>query len=317
MFNQSRLQTVLAQYKKDFLEKHWEEEKYKWEAVKTFQDNWDIQAKDFSDMLGRSLAKAGNLLTSMNNFPAGMIIGFAKAAPEEVRSMYMDLFDESKDVYERIGNFKKQADGLLEKYGNGAKQHYQYENAITTYLWLRYPDKYYIYKYSEGKTVSDELESSYSFKKGAYKENLRSFFGLYNEICEELKKDAELVHLFKSQLTDQYYPDPELKTLTGDVGFYISHDYLQQGNATKENISSKNSDSGKDAGASANIETTGHGNWWLNANPKIWSFFNLQVGEIQDYTLYNENGNKRHVFQNFIDAKAGDLVIGYEANPVK
>lgn len=107
MFNQSRLQTVLAQYKKDFLEKHWEEEKYKWEAVKTFQDNWDIQAKDFSDMLGRSLAKAGNLLTSMNNFPAGMIIGFAKAAPEEVRSMYMDLFDESKDVYERIGNFKK------------------------------------------------------------------------------------------------------------------------------------------------------------------------------------------------------------------
>ena len=32
MFNQSRLQTVLAQYKKDFLEKHWEEEKYKWEA---------------------------------------------------------------------------------------------------------------------------------------------------------------------------------------------------------------------------------------------------------------------------------------------
>lgn len=47
MFNQSRLQTVLAQYKKDFLEKHWEEEKYKWEAVKTFQDNWDIQAKDF------------------------------------------------------------------------------------------------------------------------------------------------------------------------------------------------------------------------------------------------------------------------------
>lgn len=188
MFNQSRLQTVLAQYKKDFLEKHWEEEKYKWEAVKTFQDNWDIQAKDFSDMLGRSLAKAGNLLTSMNNFPAGMIIGFAKAAPEEVRSMYMDLFDESKDVYERIGNFKKQADGLLEKYGNGAKQHYQYENAIATYLWLRYPDKYYIYKYSEGKTVSDELESSYSFKKGAYKENLRSFFGLYNEICEELKK---------------------------------------------------------------------------------------------------------------------------------
>ena len=57
--------------------------------------------------------------------------------------------------------------------------------------------------------------------------------------------------------------------------------------------------------------------WWLNANPKIWSFSDLQVGEVQDYTLYNENGNKRRIYQNFIDAKAGDLVIGYESNPVK
>lgn len=32
---------------------------------------------------------------------------------------------------------------------------------------------------------------------------------------------------------------------------------------------------------------------------------------------YNENGNKRRVFQNFLDAKVGDIVIGYEANPVK
>ena len=39
-------------------------------------------------MLKKSLDNAGNLLTSANNFPAGMIIGFAKVAPEEVRSMY-------------------------------------------------------------------------------------------------------------------------------------------------------------------------------------------------------------------------------------
>lgn len=39
-------------------------------------------------MLKKSLDNAGNLLTSANNFPARMIIGFAKVAPEEVRSMY-------------------------------------------------------------------------------------------------------------------------------------------------------------------------------------------------------------------------------------
>lgn len=60
-----------------------------------------------------------------------------------------------------------------------------------------------------------------------------------------------------------------------------------------------------------------HRYWWLNANPKIWSFSDLAVGEQQSYTLYNDNGNKRRIFQNFLDAKAGDMVIGYESNPVK
>ena len=43
----------------------------------------------------------------------------------------------------------------------------------------------------------------------------------------------------------------------------------------------------------------------------------MPVGEVQDYTLYNDNGNKRRIFQNFLDAKAGDMVIGYESTPVK
>ena len=41
--------------------------------------------------------------------------------------------------------------------------------------------------------------------------------------------------------------------------------------------------------------------WWLNANPKIWSFSDIAVGEVRSYTLYNENGNKRRIFQNRAD----------------
>ena len=105
--------------------------------------------------------------------------------------------------------FKLQSSILLEKYGNGAAQHYQYENAISTYLWLRYPDKYYIYKFGEVKTVAGELESDYRFKKGAYADNIRNFLKLYDEISAALKEDTELVNLFQSQLTDTCYPDPD------------------------------------------------------------------------------------------------------------
>lgn len=435
MFDQFRLKDVLAHYKQNFVSTQWGNEKYKWEAVKWFQDNWDVNAQNFPEMLNRSLDKTFNLLASSNNFPKGMIVGFAKAAPEEVRAMFIALFDESKDVYERMNAFKLQSSILLEKYGNGAAQHYQYENAISTYLWLRYPDKYYIYKFGEVKTVANELEAEYHFKKGAYADNIRNFLKLYDEISLVLKEDTELVNLFQSQLTGTCYPDPELKTLTIDVGFYISRFYAQKdsevqvesgwfpatytpgfsegdwmkllgdleifttasleimkrmkdygGQATCTQLAVKYGESKNfySAGSSAlakriadktgcpvmeedtenskwwpilyvgryaskeeqgsytwrlrdelsaaldkvdlsGIELyvkaapggEGHGYWWLNANPKIWSFSDIAVGAVQSYTLYNENGNKRRIFQNFLDAKAGDMIIGYESNPVK
>ena len=434
MFDQFRLKDVLVAYKQNFVAKQWGDEKYKWEAVKWFQDNWDVNAPDFAEMLNRSLDKTFNLLASNNNFPKGMIVGFAKSAPEEVRAMFIALFDESKDVFERMDAFKMQSSILLEKYGNGAAQHYQYENAISTYLWLRYPDKYYIYKFGEVKTVASELESDYRFKKGAYADNIRNFLKLYDEISAALKEDTELVNLFQSQLTDTCYPDPELKTMTIDVGFYISRYYSQKDSApdttswygadfdpglsiedwskllkdetvfttgaleimkrmkdyggmasctqlavkygetknfynsgsvalarrvceaTGVNPNTRDDgttqwwtilytgrDAGKDEDGSfiwklrdelsaaldkadlSGIELyvaaapgeQDRGYWWLNANPKIWSFADIAVGEVQSYTLYNENGNKRRIFQNFLDAKAGDMIIGYESNPVK
>lgn len=434
MFDKFRLKDVLAHYKQNFVSTQWGNEKYKWEAVKWFQDNWDVNAQNFPEMLSRSLDKTFNLLASINNFPRRMIVSFSKAAPEEVRAMFIALFDENKDVYERMNTFKLQSSILLERYGNGAAQHYQYENAISTYLWLRYPDKYYIYKFGEVKNVANELETDYRFKKGAYADNIHNFLRLYDEISLALKEDTELVNLFQSQLMDTCYPDPELKTLTIDVGFYISRFYSQQDEnaeaatewygtdynpgltiedwkkllkdgtifttsaleimkrikdyggqasctqlavkygetknfynsgsvalahrvceaagikpATREDGSAqwwtvlytgRDADKGEDGSFIwklrdelsealdqtdlSNIELYAaaapeedHGYWWLNANPRIWSFSDIAVGEVQSYTLYNENGNKRRIFQNFLDAKVGDMIIGYESNPVK
>lgn len=57
--------------------------------------------------------------------------------------------------------------------------------------------------------------------------------------------------------------------------------------------------------------------WWLVANPKIWNMGDLAVGSTVEYNLYNDNGKQRRIFQNFLDAKVGDSVIGYESTPVK
>jgi len=57
--------------------------------------------------------------------------------------------------------------------------------------------------------------------------------------------------------------------------------------------------------------------WWLNANPKIWSFNQINEGETFLYTLYNEKGNPRKVERYFKEVRVGDKVIGYTSDPEK
>ncbi len=68
---------------------------------------------------------------------------------------------------------------------------------------------------------------------------------------------------------------------------------------------------------SKKLSSSGQNYWWLVANPKIWSLSEMKVDEEQSYTMYSESGHPRRVYQNFVNAKEGDVVIGYESSPTK
>lgn len=233
MIDRAKLQDVLRCYKRDFVSfmwngkeyTWWKNEQYKWKAVKWFQKNWKVNADAFPDMLKLALSETSNLLASAGFFAREMIIRLARSAPEEVRGMFIALYDENRDVYERIKTFKQQADTLWEKYGDAGKRHCQDERAITTYLWLWYPNKYYIYKYSIVQKVAAVLSADYSFKMGAYADNIRNFLRMYDEISAALKEDTELVELLWNNLAPSSYNDLQLKTLTVDLCFYIANFY--------------------------------------------------------------------------------------------
>ena len=225
MFDQKKYNSALAAFKQDFVGRQWPNEKYKWEAVKWFQDHWDVNAPNFAEMLSEALKKTYNLLASMNNYPRKMIERYAKEAPEDVRAMFIALFDETTDIWERIDAFKRKADELKNRFTPDVGQHYQNENAITTYLWLRYPDKYYIYKLSEVKKANQLLGGSYAFRNGAYASNIRGCLALFNEIHDALILDYEMTELFREQLTATCYPDPQYRTLTQTFCFYVSRFY--------------------------------------------------------------------------------------------
>ena len=223
MINTDKLEQILSEYGKEF-SAIWKEEKYKWVAVKHFQDYWDIDAADFGAMFKEATSKTANLLAAYNFIPRQMLIHCCEEDPEAVREMFRTLYDETLPLVERVNAFKTGADDIKKKYNKLTWNNlYQNENAISTYLWLKYPDKYYIYKYSICKNVAEYLESDYSVKKGAKADGLPGFFRFYDDISDYLASDEQISGALKSQLDEECYPDPNYHTLTIDMGFYLSH----------------------------------------------------------------------------------------------
>lgn len=223
MLDYNELDKIIATYKKDFLKIFRNNEEYKWQAVKWFQDNWNPYADDFAEMFKRSTDKCFNLLTSQHFFPRGMIEVFAKETePETVRSMFNILFDEDRPLSERVSFFMEESERLRSTYGAERwNNHFQGLNSISTYLWLRFPDKYYIYKYSEFKRVTEVLKSNVLPKTGSDPENLIRAFEFYDLINERLRNDPECLRLLSDSLSEDSYADPNLKTMTVDIVFFI------------------------------------------------------------------------------------------------
>lgn len=441
MINHDAFQKYLAKYKNAF-QKNWKAEKYKWEAIQHFQKYWDLEAENFADMLNKALAKTYNLLASGFAYPKAMLVYFAELNPETTRSAMRNLFDESKPVADRVEAFIAFAEDQKENHNaDGWKNHYQDLHAISVYLWLRFPDRYSIYKYKVARDAAKALGSDYIPKRTSDVDNLIKAYAMYDEIASLLRADEEISNMVNQECSSIGCSDSMMYTTASDFGFYIAvynpdeekeewfpdineynpglsldkwlellHDpeiftendlkivarfYDAGGAATCKELSVRYGESpnfyngGSSALGKRIAEKTGcpmnlrdnanarywpilyvgkHATkeqagayiwklrdelcealkqmdltglipsiskpgvpglkeggdsemmrryWWLTANPKIWSFSALPIGSEQTYTLYNDNGHKRRIHQNFLDARVGDVVIGYESTPVK
>lgn len=217
MIDAVEFKKVVESYYNDFTQTYWDkEEGFKWKAVKAFSEKWDIDSSDFSAMLKAALKEAKPLLMGPNYFSFGMIGEFADAEPETVRQMFRNLYDESTELAWRFDNFKKQSIKLLSIIGKADKNHYQDEHTISIYLWLRYPAKYYIYKFTETQNMAELLKSQYKFVSGRYLEILANWLPLYDEVAEHLSHEEALIQKVKGYITDDSYADESLHTLTSD-----------------------------------------------------------------------------------------------------
>ncbi len=134
------------------------DEAYKYLAIDTFQQYWDIDATDFYQMFRKAFSKVSNLVYQ-NSW--GFIEKSAKNHPEEVREMFRNLYDEAKEISVRIKKFQSASEGLLANLRQALHRTninaQQDERTISVYLSFRYPEKYILYKADYYKSLCEHF----------------------------------------------------------------------------------------------------------------------------------------------------------------
>lgn len=218
-----------VQYYKDNIDKYWDDEKYKWVAVKHFQEKWDADSDDFAGMLEDSLSLADNLLGGGMYYPKRMICELAKMDPEKVRRLFKMLYNESAPLVERLQPFRDGCDELLDVFRkNGhekAMNHYQDLRALCVYLTFRYPEKYFLYKYK--MYVAFKKQVGYQESSQEKDSEIRKYDNytiLCNQIIDEIKNDQELLQMQQMrESSDDYYKDEALHMLAQTI-IYVCPD---------------------------------------------------------------------------------------------
>ncbi len=219
--NQKALENLVDFYKANY-KKIEQNELYKWNAVKTFKDEWNIEEDDFYGMLRKALKNTSNLMSAGNYYPHKMILWMAEKDSETVKKMFRELYDLSIDFKVRVQNFRETAKLLVEIHKEkNIQHHYQDDRAIMVYLNLRYPDKYYLYKYTMFKDFVERTDYDDVPKSGDF-ENLIKFEKLCDYIHNYIMYDAELLAMYEPRRAKYY--DPEYHLLVQDIIYTVYYE---------------------------------------------------------------------------------------------
>lgn len=316
--NTNKFYRIISQYKENFNEIH-QEEIYKWQAFKCFQDNWDINAGDFAEMLERSLAEANNLLDSGNYFPRQMLINNSEKSPEAVKSLFQNLFNEEANLINRVDEYLNKFSELNERNFPGEND-FQDHRAISVYLSMKYPDRYYLYKFTMVKKFMHLIDYPYTPIAGR-NENLTQYFTLCELLNEKIQRDNSLIDLHKTRITDDVYFDGSLHLLTQDIIFAATNYFrnIEQEKAESPTIQ-RLTISKRENPISQEVEINFKGRYTNHIenereNKRIGNLGELLVFQYEKEKLKNSGLNKKpeHVAKSQGDGLGYDI-LSYDEN---
>jgi hypothetical protein len=195
MMTSSNILSIISEYKSRIAQSHLQDEVYKWELVSKFKGRPDTNAPDFEKEY--KSVKFGNLIYAMAVATGNFLVS---EHPEELRSLFKHLFDETLPLNDRVEYFNAETLRIY-KLIQGKHSHHQDERSISAYLTFHNPKKYTFYKngfYVEFCKLMGVAPAGKNKKYSHYLELLNEFIQKY------IVPDEELIEQVKSYIPAYY-----------------------------------------------------------------------------------------------------------------
>jgi hypothetical protein len=163
----SKIQSAITDYAVWLAETRHHPHIHLWESQQIFQNEWNLEISDLPKMYDNSLQnpETKRLWQTESWYPKRMLLEFWKIDASMVKTMFDDLFNETKEIEPRIGRFIFGCDVLLKEYKSSKpatveNNHYHTDfKMIALYLAFRYPDVYAPYDFDVFKRTLEHFQA--------------------------------------------------------------------------------------------------------------------------------------------------------------
>jgi len=186
---------------KESLARSFEANRYAWESLKTFSDNWETNALDFSSMYARSFENnlSNPLWEGHEYFPKRAMLELIGRDEDLIRRMFQELFNEKLDIEGRVDRFVYHCDALRDDMRRDNPKYQRHYHGgyrmISVYLTFKYPGHYCIYDYPAWRYFMEAIGA----KPIPEEHEIGRFFKVARTIWKIISKDEELLELHRRQ----------------------------------------------------------------------------------------------------------------------
>lgn len=266
-----KIQALISNYIRFLQEKPSNpDEVYKWQAIKHFEQHWDINAPDFYEMFKEAFRKKDNLVDYR---PFGILEALGENYPTKLKELLGIVYG-ADDFYTKLGKCRTFTENVIDDLKEKSNINFSTkidERTLSFLLTLKFPNEYTFYKRD-----------------------------IYTKLCEYLgevsRKERKYEH-FIELLTEitTYFNNPELKQLTSnfipqgfDEPLLLAQDIVYQNMTTSSEKAFRNV---------------------LDKIPKHWaSVFFYKLGNIIEDLVLEDTENQ--VFSVRLDEKSLRYHIG-------